>query len=192
MHQSTQTIDSTSSRFTEEQMNSKAQFSRSSEKTDINIKRQSSICQNSQRSEYSDTEFKTESRSTMDGGDNTLKNMISTTDCMMDDTSGTPQPNISNRADIFGNGGSEVEPQYTTPDYDFEGEMELCKVGRNYQDAAADVANSTCQFLLSDMYSQGGSLEFLEQENDQGRRDNLLEYGWGNTNSMEDMDKLLS
>ena len=191
MHRSTQTIDSTSSRFTEEQMNSKAHFSRSPEKTDVNIKRQSSICQNSQRSEYSDTEFRTESRSTMDGGDNTLKNIISITDCMVDDTSGTPQPNISDRADIFGNnGGSEVEPQYTTPDYDFEGEMELCKVGRSYQDAAGDVANSTCQFLLSDMYSQGGSLEFLEQENDQGRRDNLLEYGWGNTNNLEDMENM--
>ena len=68
--------------------------------------------------------------------------------------------------------------------------MKLCKEGRSYQDAAADVANSTCQFLLSDMYSQGGTLEFLEQDNEQGRRDNLLEYGWGNTNNLEDMENM--
>jgi hypothetical protein len=145
-------------------------------------------------SDYSSPRFKAGSFPTIEeGNSNGSKDGTSGMESLANDD--RSRSSISNRSDVFdSNGGSREGPQYTPPDYDFEGEMELCKEGRGYRDAgavaAAEVANSTCQFLLSEMYSQGGSLEFLEQDTEQGRRDNLLEYGWGNTNNLEDMENM--
>lgn len=96
----------------------------------------------------------------------------------------------SNRSGCFNGGGPVVRPKYETSEYGCEGAIEMCKDESGYQDDAADIVNSSCHFLLSDIYSPEGDLEFLAGVREEGRRDNLLDYGWGNTNNLEDMDKL--
>eukprot|EP00250_Pteridium_aquilinum_P013290 c21255_g1_i1 orf=285-2903(-) len=100
--------------------------------------------------------------------------------------------NASNRSSSVIKGGSEVEPKKDISRYGFEGAIEMCKGVSGYPDDGADIVNNSCHFLLSDVCPPGGDLEFLADVHEEARRDNLLEYGWGNTNNLEDVDKLFS
>ncbi|MCO5580539.1 hypothetical protein L7F22_034407 [Adiantum nelumboides] len=71
-------------------------------------------------------------------------------------------------------------------------EVEMCKVDSSYNEDGADMVNSSCHFLPSDMCLPGGDLAFLTEVQEEVRQDNLLEFGWGNTNNLEDMDILFS
>lgn len=88
-------------------------------------------------------------------------------------------------------GVNEVESKKETSKYTFEG-ADMCKGGSSYNEDGADIVNSSCHFLLSDMCPPGGDLEFLAEVQEEVRRDNLLEFGWGNSNNLEDMNKLFS
>lgn len=94
--------------------------------------------------------------------------------------------NTLNRCDSVIRGGSKKEISR----YGFEGAIGMCKGDSGYHDDGSDILNSSCHFLLSEICPPGGDLEFLAESHEEVRRNNLLEYGWGNTNSLEDMDKL--
>ncbi|KAH7352522.1 hypothetical protein KP509_19G049900 [Ceratopteris richardii] len=74
--------------------------------------------------------------------------------------------------------------------YSFEG-GDMCKVESSYRDDGTEIVNNSCHFLLTDMCPPG-DLEFLSEVQEEARRENLLEFGWGNTNQLEDIDKLFT
>ncbi|MCO5557643.1 hypothetical protein L7F22_011210 [Adiantum nelumboides] len=88
-------------------------------------------------------------------------------------------------------GVHEVEGKKGATRYSLAG-VEMCKVNSSYNEDGADMVNSSCHFLPSDMCLPGGDLEFLTEVQEEVRQDNLLEFGWGNTNNLEDMDILFS
>lgn len=98
----------------------------------------------------------------------------------------------SNRCDSTIKSGPAVELKSEISWYSFDGGVGMCKDESGYHSDGSDIINSSCHFLLSDICPPGGDLEFLSESQEEVRRDNLLEYGWGNTNNLEDMEKLFS
>lgn len=75
-------------------------------------------------------------------------------------------------------------------DYEFQEAEGLGKVDTGYQDNDADIVNGSCHFFLSDLCPPGEDLEFFEGVHEVDKGSNMLEFGWGNANNLEDMDKL--
>ncbi|KAI5063795.1 hypothetical protein GOP47_0020465 [Adiantum capillus-veneris] len=102
-----------------------------------------------------------------------------------------PPLNALDKSGSARRGVHEEEAKKEISEYSFE-EAQMCKGELIYNEEGADVVNSPCHFLLSEMCPPGGDLEFLAEVQEEVRRDNLLEFGWGNTNNLEDMDRLFS